>query len=49
MKDDFNTAIETFKNALSSLEQGIHEAKGDLEKDGLYKDLNSHLNYYGSH
>lgn len=35
MNDDLQVAVINFKKALSSLEQGIKEAKGELEKDGV--------------
>ncbi len=35
MKDDLKAAIVNFKNALISLEQGIKEAKSELQKDGV--------------
>ena len=35
MNDDLQVAVVNFKKALSSLEQGIKDAKGELEKDGV--------------
>ncbi len=35
MNDDLQVAVINFKKALSSLEQGIKEANGELEKDGV--------------
>lgn len=35
MKDDLKAALLSFNNALTSLEQGLKEAKRELEKDGV--------------
>jgi len=35
MNDDLQVAVINFKKALLSLEQGIKDAKGELEKDGV--------------
>jgi len=35
MKDELQVAVVNFVNALSSLEEGVKEAKGELEKDGV--------------
>jgi len=35
MKDDLKVAVFNFNNALNSLESGIKEATGELEKDGV--------------
>ncbi|MEO6695928.1 MAG: nucleotidyltransferase substrate binding protein [Ignavibacteria bacterium] len=35
MKDDLKVALHSFNNALTSLEQGLKEAKRELEKDGV--------------
>ena len=37
MRDDITLAIKHLKNAVASLEKGIEEANGELQKDGVIR------------